>query len=194
MHRHDGFSFVELIVVTMLVVVMSVVATPRLLAVVDDERTLGGVRYIATVLQHARMQAALRHADVAVRFVPAGVSYTFSEYVDGNGNGVRSRDISSGTDREIRTTQQLPNQFSGVDFGTVAGLPAVDASSSPPGTDPIRLGSSGMATFSAAGTSSSGSLYIKGRRNTQYVIRIYGETGRTRILRFDPGINQWKPL
>jgi prepilin-type N-terminal cleavage/methylation domain-containing protein len=194
MRRHDGYSLVELIVVTALIATMTAVAMPRLLATVDDDRTAGGVRYVAAVLQHARMQAVLRHADVAVRIVQSGASYTFAEYVDGNGNGVSSRDISSGADWAIRRDEQLPNQFSGVDFGTIAGLPAVDSSSSPPGTDPIRLGSGSMATFSAAGTSSSGSLYVKGRRNAQYVIRIYGETGRTRILRFDPGTGQWKPF
>src|SRR5690348_9256541 len=98
MHRHDGFSLVELIVVTMVIGTLTAVATPRLLAAVDDDRTLGGVRYVATMLQHARMQAVLRHADVAVRVLQVGASYTFAEYVDGNGNGVRSRDITSGTD------------------------------------------------------------------------------------------------
>ena len=82
----------------------------------------------------------------------------------------------------------------GVDFGAVPGLPAVDPGGTPPGTDPIRLGSGSLASFSAMGTASSGSVYIRGRRNVQYVVRIYGETGKTRTLKFDPRANKWKPL
>jgi hypothetical protein len=46
-------------------------------------------------------------------------------------------------------------------------------------------------TYSPTGTSSSGSVYICGRSKTQYVIRILGDTGRTRILRFDAPSGQW---
>ena len=76
---------------------------------------------------------------------------------------------------------------------TATRLPAVDAGGTPPGTDPIKLGSSNILTFTALGTSSSGSLYVRGRRNAQYVIRILGETGRVRVLKFDSRAQQWKP-
>jgi hypothetical protein len=80
-----------------------------------------------------------------------------------------------------------------VDFGADADLPPVDPASPAPGDDPIRLGSGDMVTFTPIGTSSSGSLYIRGRRGTQYVVRLYGETGKTRILRFNAGNGQWIP-
>src|SRR5207237_383441 len=121
-------------------------------------------------------------------------TYSFAEYADGNGNGVRSRDISNGVDREIARAERLGDHFSAVDFGTLSGLPAVDASSSPPGTDPLKLGWGDMATFTSAGTSASGSPHMRGRRTAQYVIRLFGGTGKTRILRFDAGSRQWKPL
>jgi type II secretory pathway pseudopilin PulG len=189
-----GFSLIELALVAGLMATATAVATPLMLTALDDFKTLGAVRHISGLLQQARMQAALRHADVGMRFTLSGSLYTYAVYVDGNGNGVRSRDISNGVDREIRRPERLTDQFSGIDFGTLPGLPAVDASSSPPGTDPIRLGSSNLAVFTNAGTSTSGSLYIRGRRNVQYVIRVFGETGKTRILRLDPGTRQWKPL
>jgi hypothetical protein len=115
-------------------------------------------------------------------------------YEDGNGNGVLSRDIQRGTDPEVRRGEQLPDQFPGVDFGAVPGLPAVDPSGTAPGTDPIKLGSSDMVSFSPLGTSTSGSLYVRGRKNAQYAVRIYGETGKTRVLRFDGRNRVWKLL
>ena len=51
-----------------------------------------------------------------------------------------------------------------------------------------------MATFTATGTATAGSLYIRGRRDVQYVVRIFGETGKTRILKFNPRTRQWNPL
>jgi hypothetical protein len=120
--------------------------------------------------------------------------YSYAVYVDGNRNGVRSADIQNGTDRQLVPAERLFDQFPGVDFGALPGLPSVDPGGTPPGSDPVRLGSSSLATFAPAGTSSSGSLYIRGPRNTQYVVRIYGQTGKTRVLKFDLRTGKWKPL
>jgi type II secretory pathway pseudopilin PulG len=193
MSSNCGYSLIEVVFVAGVLATTATIATPRLLTAVDDFNTAGAVRYVAGAFQRARMEAVLRHADVGIRFTSSQSSYTFAEYIDGNGNGVRSKDISAGVDREIRGAERLSDRFSAVDFGTLPGLPAVDSSTAP-GTDPIKLGSSNMATFTSAGSSSSGSVYIRGRGNIQYVIRLFGETGRTRILRFDPGTRQWKPL
>ena len=90
--------------------------------------------------------------------------------------------------------ERLPDNFGSVDFGTMPGLPAIDSGGTPPGSDPIRLGSSRSATFAPLGTSSSGTVYIRGRGNQQFAIRIYGATGKTRILKFNEQSGQWNPL
>ena len=77
-------------------------------------------------------------------------------------------------------------------FGVLPGLPPVDAGGAPPGTDPIKLGAGSLLTFSAQGTSSSGSVYIRGQRTAQYVIRVFGETGKVRILKYDARNRQWR--
>jgi hypothetical protein len=169
-------------------------AVPQVLTGLDDFRTAGAARHMAARLQRARMDAVVRSADVALQVVQSAGAYAYTVYVDGNRNGVRSAEILQGVDRRLLPAERLPDQFPGVDFGVLPGLPAVESGATPPGSDPIRLGSSNLATFSAAGTSSSGSLYIRGRRNAQYVVRIYGQTGRTRILRFDSRSRVWKAL
>jgi hypothetical protein len=129
-----------------------------------------------------------------MRFTKSGASYTYGIYVDGNGDGVRSADIDRGVDRPIQRDEQLMDQFPGVEFGTLPELPAVDASGPPPGDDPIRLGAGDMAVFTPSGTSTPGSLYILGRNRTQYVIRMFGETGKTRILKFNVRSRLWETL
>ena len=46
----------------------------------------------------ARLEAVRRSSAVAYRFVPAGADYRFTAHVDGNGNGVRTIEISNGVD------------------------------------------------------------------------------------------------
>jgi type II secretory pathway pseudopilin PulG len=189
-----GYSFIELMFVIGLICTMSIATVPPTLAAIDELRTLGAARYVAARLQQARMEAVIRGADTTIRFVRAGASYRYGVYVDGNRDGVRSRDIDRGIDREVVRPERLVDQFAGVDFGALAGLPPVDASSPPPGNDPVRLGAGNMATFTAAGTATPGSLYIRSRKDTQYVIRIFGDTGKTRMLKFDRRSRQWKAL
>ena len=140
------------------------------------------------------MEALSRHTTVALRFVQVGDSYQYAAYADGNGDGVRAADIESGVDPRIQDDEQLSNQFAHVAFGTLPGLPPVDPASPPPGADPIRFGVSDSAAFTPLGTATPGSLYIIGRSRAQYVVRVLGETGKTRILKFDAKVGQWKPL
>lgn len=190
----EGFSAIELLFVCGLMAAVGAVAIPSLVAAADQARTAGAARYVASRLQRARMEAVLRTADVAVRFTQTPAGYAFATYVDGNGNGVLATDIQRGIDVRLGAVEKLSDNFAGVDFATLPGLPPVEAGGTPPGTDPIRLGSSNGATFTAAGQSSTGSLYILGARRRQFVIRIYGETGKTRILIFDSRSRTWKAL
>ena len=114
--------------------------------------------------------------------------------VDGNRNGVRLSDVQGGVDGVLRAGERLADKFANVSFGALPGLPAVDPSGTAPGADPIRLGANDMVTFTPLGSSSPGSLYIRGRGNVQYVLRVFAETGKIRILKFYPGSRQWRQL
>ena len=189
-----GYSLVELIFVLGVAGTLSAMATPQLLVTIDDARTIGAVRYVSTRLQDSRMEAVTRDVNVAMRFTLAEGVYGYTVYRDGNGNGVLSRDIERGVDAPIHAIERLPDKFAGVDFGALEGIPPADGSGTAPGTDPIRLGSSDMVSFTAVGTSTTGTLYVRGRRNTQYAIVIFGETGKTRIVKYDARIRGWRTL
>ena len=189
-----GFSLLEIVLVAGIAVTLSAVAVPQYVTAIDDVRAAGAARYISARFQRARMEAVMRSADVALQFTSSAGGYAYAVYVDGNHNGVLTREIQRGIDRRLGPSEQLPDQFPGVDFGAIPGLPAIDAGSTAPGSDPIRLGAGSFATFSAAGTSSSGTVYIRSRRDAQYAVRIFGATGKTRMLKFDPGTRQWRPL
>lgn len=190
-----GYSFVELVFITTIVITLCGIAVPEMLTGIDDFRTAGAAHYVETLLHRARMEAVMRSSDVAMQFVVmADGHYAMAMHVDGNRNGVLTREIQSGVDRQLVASTRLVDNFADVDFGALPGLPAVDSGGTPPGSDPIRLGSSTLATFTAIGTSTTGSLYIRGNHGAQYVVRIYGQTGKTRILKYHLRTGQWKPL
>ena len=190
----SGVSLLEVIFVSGVVATLGGIAVPQTLVALDDIRAAGAARYLSGRLQRARIEAVMRSADVAIRFTPTAAGYSYAMFVDGNRNGVRSADITRNVDRQLLFSERLSDQFPGVDFGALPNLPPVDPGGTAPGTDPVRLGSSNMATFSANGTSSTGTLYIRGRGTSQYAVRIFGETGKTRMLKFEPRTGRWNPL
>jgi type II secretory pathway pseudopilin PulG len=189
-----GFSLVETVFVLGVGVSVTAMAVPQLLTGLDDYRAAGAARYMSTRLQRTRMEAIARSAAVAMQFVRGGGTYAYTEVVDGNRNGVLTREIESGIDRPLRPAERLSEQFTGVDFGTLPGLPPIDAGGTPPGDDPIRLGRADIATFTPLGTATAGTLYILGRGGAQYALRIFGETAKTRLLKFDRRAGKWRPL
>ena len=189
-----GYSLVETIFVAGLGATITAMAVPQLWTGLDDYRASGAARYIATRLQRTRMEAIARSAAVGMRFVRSDGGYAYAEFVDGNRNGVLTRDIDSGADRPLRPPERLSEQFTGVDFGTLPNVPPIDPGGTAPGTDPIRLGRADIATFTPLGTATAGTLYIVGRHGAQYAVRIFGETARTRLLKFDRRAAKWRPL
>jgi hypothetical protein len=162
--------------------VLTAVAIPETLTTIDASRALAAARYVSSRAALARMQAVTRSATVAVRFDRDDVGFRLASYADGNYNGVRTRDIEAGVDKVVDPSVRLFELFPGVDFALV-----IDGIAG----DPIQLGASALLSFTATGTSTSGSVYVRGRDGSQYVIRVLGATGRTRLLRYDGRRGEW---
>jgi type II secretory pathway pseudopilin PulG len=192
--RARGYSLVELSFAMGVAATLAGVAVPQLGGSIDAYRAAGAARYLSGRMQRARMEAVTRSREVALRFSADAGGYSFATYMDGNRNGVLTREIESGVDPPIGSPERLPDNFRGTDIGVLPGLPAVDPGGAPPGADPLKLGVSNIVSFSPVGSSSSGSVYILGRGGNQYVVRIYGETGKTRVLKFNQSLKQWLPI
>ena len=102
--------------------------------------------------------------------------------------------LDNGVDPPLTPAEGLRERFANVDFGTLPNLPAIDSTSDRPGNDPVRVSSGNIVTFTPAGTASPGSLYLRGHGNTQYAVRIFGETGKTRVVRYNLRSRSWMPL
>src|SRR5438552_13130564 len=114
----SGSTLLEVLFVSALMATLGGIAVPQALVAIDDFRAAGAARYVSGRLQRARMEAVLRSADVALQFVSATDGFRFTVYVDGNRNGVRSRDIQRAIDRALGAAERLSDHFTGVDFGS----------------------------------------------------------------------------
>lgn len=186
-----GYSVLELMVCVSLATLVVAAGTPAVLASREAVLADGAADYIARQLHDARMEALRRRASVAIRFEADGGDFLMATYVDGNGNGVRAADISSGDDPLVRPRWLLRDQFAGVGFGFEAGVPDADGGDTASNPDPIRVGRSRMLSFSPTGTSSSGTVYVRGRGAHQLAVRVLGGTGRIRSYDFDFGSWKW---
>jgi prepilin-type N-terminal cleavage/methylation domain-containing protein len=184
-----GFTLVELLFTLSIATTLAVVALPVSRAAIDELQTAAAARYVAGLVLNARMDALKRSRSVGFRFEPAGSDYVFRTFVDGNGNGLRTIDIRSGTDAPLDATQRLADNFPAVRFGLRAGVPDADGVQAA-STDGVRIGSARILAAGPDGTATSGTLYLQGRR-AQYAVRVLGATARTRVLKFESGAGTW---
>jgi Tfp pilus assembly protein FimT len=173
---------IELVAVTTVITILGGVAAAHILSSADHSRGYAAARFLAARLGLARTQAVARGAAVGLRFVQEQRGFTFAAFQDGNGNGIRTADIEAGVDPQVEPSTSLIEQFPGVDI-------ALSATS--PGTTALQLGQTSLLTFTPLGTATSGTIYVRDPRGSQWAIRVLGATGRTRVLRYDSAMGDW---
>lgn len=189
-----GVALVDIVAALALSMAMAAMAAPVVGGTLDRERTIIGAQHLAGQLLRARMEALKRSAAVAVRLELVGERAAARLYVDGNGNGVVQRDIDRGTDRALAGVEWLDAHARDVSLRVNQTVTDAGGSGSlEPGSDPLRIGRTALVTFSPLGSSSSGTLYVAASRGPQMAIRIYGASGRVRVLMFDARTRQWHP-
>jgi Tfp pilus assembly protein FimT len=189
-----GAALIDIIVAVALVTVMAGIAVPVIGGTLDRERTVVGAQYLAGQLQRARLDSLKRARSVAVRFELIGARTRLQLFADGNGNGVLQKDIDRGNDPALTPPAWLDDQAR--DMSVRINQPIVDVAGSTtlaPGDDPLRIGNTALVTFSPLGSATSGTLYVAAQRGPQMAIRIFGGTGRVRVLMFDTQTRQWHP-
>ena len=185
-----GASLVELLLVLSCIGVLASLATPATAQSIDAGRARDASGFVAARMRLARQHAVFRTASVALVFDRVAGRWLTRVCVDGNGNGLRRSEINDGTDRCPEGPYDLAQMFPGVDIEVDPGLrgPAGE----PGSADPVRFGASDMASFSPEGTATAGTLFLRSPRGQQFAVRVGNITGRTRILRYDPGARSWR--
>lgn len=188
-----GYTLVDTICAAALCTVMAAIAVPVIGGTLDRERTIIGTQFLAGQLQRARLEALKRARTVAVQVGIVGERTSIQLFVDGDGDGVRQQDVDHGIDPPLAPQQFVDDHSRGVslrinqaitDIGSGGDLTA--------GDDPLRIGNTALLAFSPLGSATSGTLYIAGHRGPQMAIRVFGGTGRVRVMTFDAQARQWR--
>ncbi len=195
--RIAGFSLVEWIVILAIVGLFASLTLPDLFRLTRSLRVDLAARELQGVLRLARSRAVRHNTKVGVKFRTNGQGrYSFTLYRDGDGDGVRSRDIDNGVDPPLSPPRELEHLGQRVRFGFPAG-PAPRDPGNPSRRltrldDPIRFNRSDIASFNHLGASTPGSLYVTDGQQFLSVVRVFGRTGKVKIMRYDVVTETWE--
>ena len=100
--------------------------------------------------------------------------------------------IASGVDRRYSGPSMLMPQFN---IASIALLSTTirdpDGDALPPTASAVQFGSSTLCSFSPTGSATSGTVYITDGAGHLCAVRVYGPSGRVRLLRYDAGRRRW---
>jgi type II secretory pathway pseudopilin PulG len=190
--RRDAFGYtaLETLLVVSIVVTLVGLAVPVTLEGLEEARTRGAARYLATRIRLARAMAAARSRTIGLCFERVGAEYAYALYEDGDRDGIRTADIEQGIDRVVAPREWPTTSFPGVRFGFLAGVPPIGGDAGDL-NDPVRAGSSDIVSLTPIGTATGATLYLCGPKRSQYAVRVLGTTGRTRVFQFDRASATW---
>jgi type II secretory pathway pseudopilin PulG len=213
-----GMSVLDLLAALVVIGIASGIAVASVQGNVSTAREAGAARAFAMRVRQTRLEAIQRSAGVALHFVTSTPTPSFRAYVDGNGNGVRTREMASGADPPLGPEMALGDGSGALRFERAGDIPAIgddvgsssdggaesgsgaaaggaggaggaDEAAGDPG-DAVRVGAAGLLSFAPMGSGTSGTIYIRGATR-QFAVRVYGPTGRVRLLEFDRSARVW---
>jgi prepilin-type N-terminal cleavage/methylation domain-containing protein len=197
MRRNQGFTLIELIGVLAVLTVALTLTAPPLLRATADLRVRLAAMELAGALRQARSLAIRHSANVAVHLERQGEGgVVYALYRDGDGDGVLRRDIDTGVDPRLTPLLPLTRPGRGVRLGLPRDRPVRD-----PGDprawldrrdDPLRFNRSDLASFDPLGTATPGSAYLWDGESRLIVVRVFGRTGKVRLLSYDFELARWR--
>lgn len=194
MRRERGFQLIELMLVAALAGLVVSFAVPRfVLLATRAELDLASAEVVAA-LRLARATAVREGVKVGVKFRQQDERlFTFTLYRDGDGDGVRTRDIESEVDPPVGPPRHLHHMGGRIRLGFPPGVRPRD-----PGNrsrrlpaDPIRFNRSDLASFGPLGGSTPGSIYLSDGRSLISAVRVFGRTGKVKVIRYDVETETW---
>lgn len=194
--RAAGYQLLEAAVGAAIALITAGFLLPPLLRLADGRRVRLATAELTGVLREARSYAIRYNCRVGVKFHVEDEETRWTLYRDGDGDGVLNRDIDSGVDPPLGLPRTLTHLGRHVRFGFPPGPPPRD-----PGDprrrmrrldDPIRFNRSDIASFGPLGGSTPGSLYVTDSIRNLLVVRVYGRTGKVKVMRWDAVEDRWR--
>ncbi len=190
-----GRSLVESLALGVVLAVMLAVAVPSLVETRKSAALAGAAGKIRGMMFRCRVAAVMRQRSTGLVFERrAGSVWRCFIALDGDGDGIRRRDIENGADEIVSEILAFAPREAGL------GILVGEAVPDPSGRgllrgcldDPIRAGRGDIITFTPQGHATPSSVYFTDHRSKMRVLRVYGATGRVVCLRWQKGWRQWR--
>jgi hypothetical protein len=188
-----GLTVSELLIVTALLGVAAVVATPRLAALHRETSLRCLTSRLGAQLASCRAHAIFHRTNTGLVFERAcDGSWRCFIAEDGDGDGILRRDLDSGRDPVVGEIVQLSSGGSSPGILDSEPVPDPLGDGVLAADDPIRAGRGDIISFTPAGTATASSIYLTDHHSAIRVLRVLGTTGRVRSLVWRRGWAEWK--
>jgi prepilin-type N-terminal cleavage/methylation domain-containing protein len=189
-----AFSLVELMVVMAIIGLTLTFAAPAFREMRKAAAMRNATRELRSIFHLTRMRAVSRSRHCAVKFRLAGGEWQYAIHDDGDGDGVRNNDITSGVDPIVAPMRPvllgIGDARIGIPFkGTTdpdSGAPLLTSDS------PVRFNVSTLCSFSPTGTGTPGTVFVTDGDVEVGAVRVVGATGRIRTMRFNRTTGKWE--
>ncbi len=182
-----------MLVVVAIIGMTAGVVTPAFITMNRRSATRAASSEIRSIFHLARSRAVARACHAGVKFTKSGGEWLYAVYDDGDGDGIRNDDITNGTDplfaapKRVLTTAR--NAFIAVPPFKIKDP---DGDALTPSSSAVQFNASTLCSFSPIGESTSGTIYISDRVGDVYAVRVYGATGKIRLIRYNAGSKKWE--
>ena len=189
-----GISAIELLLTLVILGLLAAAAGLGVGSLESSVAIRSAAAEVGAAMLRARAAAITRNTNVGLKYRQNGDRYEWTIYADGNGNGVRTLDITRGIDRPIASFGWSHNDVRpGILTGSRVPDPGDPGSYLDRVDDPIRFNASDICSFSPIGECTPGSIYLWDGRDRMAVVRVYGRSGKLRTLYWRRGERNWKP-
>jgi len=193
-HSERGLTLIELLTAIAIAGMIAAVAFPQMLTLQRRAAARNAAGELRSIFAAARMRAIAHSRNCGVKFTKSADGWSYALYDDGDGDGVRNDDITSGVDKCIQSPRRV---LAGMEQRAFIGLPPyklVDPDGDPllPTKSPVNFNNSSICSFSPIGEATSGTIYITDSIDDVYAVRVFGTTGRIRMLRWNRGKSKWE--
>jgi Tfp pilus assembly protein FimT len=191
--RQSGTTLIELIVVIVFIGIIAMCTMPAFANYRRQASVIAAANEMRGLLRSVRSRAIAHGHNAGVKFVKSGNNWTYSLYDDGNGNGIANADITKNIDRRYFGPAVVMPSFRTASISLVpVTIRDPDGDKLLPTDNALQFGVSTICSFSELGSGTPGTVYISDGIRNLYAVRVYGASGKVRMLRYDAGKQKWE--